>query len=207
MGKYDELLEEVKAKLLAFQLLTAREYIPKLYTELLKEDSNMMPGDARDRIEKDCVELWSMRTILDALPDEAKDTKKQKAGRTKQKVENSAAASAARSIAEGQKREEIIINTNGHTVKNGTQQPITSSLTPDLLNKDNGKDELRNRVNLLQFEFALQSDEIFKHIFLSSDKDVWFNGILDKSTGKVITAHLGRLSQYPPNAKEIDYHE
>jgi hypothetical protein len=52
-----------------------------MYDALRTEDSNLSPEDARDRIEKDCLGIWSKRTILDALPDEAKDLKKQKAGR------------------------------------------------------------------------------------------------------------------------------
>ena len=77
MTKYDELLKEAKAKAEAFAL-TAREYIPKMYDALRNEDSNLTPEDARDRIQKDCIGIWSKRTILDALPDEAKDLKKQK---------------------------------------------------------------------------------------------------------------------------------
>jgi hypothetical protein len=41
------------------------------------------------------VGVWSKRTILDALPDEAKDLEKQIAGRISQKEANSAAVSAA----------------------------------------------------------------------------------------------------------------
>ena len=70
--------------------LTAKEYIPKMYLALRDENPNFTPEDARDRIEKDCVNIWSKRTILDALPDEAKDLKKQKAGRLSQNEVNSA---------------------------------------------------------------------------------------------------------------------
>lgn len=84
MTKYEELLKEARAKAEAFAL-TAREYIPKMYDALRNEDSNLTPEDARDRIQKDCIGIWSKRTILDALPDEAKDLKKQKAGRLSKK--------------------------------------------------------------------------------------------------------------------------
>jgi hypothetical protein len=94
MTKYDELLKEAKAKAEAF-VSTAREYIPKMYDALRNEDSNLTPEDARDRIQKDCIGIWSKRTILDALPDEAKDLKKQKAGRLSKKDHVSAAFSAA----------------------------------------------------------------------------------------------------------------
>jgi hypothetical protein len=44
------------------------------------------------RITKDCIDIWKERTILEVLPDEAKDPKKQKAGRLGQKKRNSAAS-------------------------------------------------------------------------------------------------------------------
>ena len=101
--KYDALLKEAKAKAEAFAL-TAREYIPKMYDARRTEDSSLSPEDARDRIEKDCAGIWSKRTILDALPDEAKDLKKQKAGRLSQKEHVSAAFSAAQKSSKSNKR-------------------------------------------------------------------------------------------------------
>jgi hypothetical protein len=79
MSKYDDLLREAKANAEAFAL-TAREYIPKMYKALREEDPKISADDARDRIQKDCAGIWSRRTILDALPSEVKDPKKQKAG-------------------------------------------------------------------------------------------------------------------------------
>ena len=75
LQKYDALLEEVKKNAEKFRS-TAKEYIPKMYWALRNEYSNVTPEDARDRIEKDCVGIWSKRTLLDALPEEAKDLKK-----------------------------------------------------------------------------------------------------------------------------------
>jgi hypothetical protein len=77
MTSYDQLLEEARTKAESFKS-TAREYIPKMYLALRNENQNLTPQDARDRIEKDCVGVWSKRTILDALPDEAKDLEKKK---------------------------------------------------------------------------------------------------------------------------------
>ena len=90
MSDYDNLLNLARTKAKAFQS-TAKEFIPNMYGALLKENQNISPIDARDRIQKDCVDIWSRRTILDALPDEAKDKEKQKAGRLSQKEQNSAA--------------------------------------------------------------------------------------------------------------------
>jgi hypothetical protein len=71
---YDQLLKEAKAKAEAFAL-TALEYIPKMYYALRTEEPNLSPDDARDGIQKDCVGIWSKRTIVDALPDEARSKK------------------------------------------------------------------------------------------------------------------------------------
>ena len=59
MSKYDDLLNEAKAKAEAFAL-TAREYIPKMYNALYEEDPNMSPDDARDRIQKDCAGIYGV---------------------------------------------------------------------------------------------------------------------------------------------------
>jgi hypothetical protein len=37
------------------------------------------PEDCRARIERDCLDIWSKATIRKYLPEEAKDSKKQKA--------------------------------------------------------------------------------------------------------------------------------
>jgi len=96
LSEYDDILEKAREAAEQFRS-TAKEFIPKMYKALRNENHNISPEDARDRIEKDCVGIWSKRTILDALPDEAKNQEKQKAGRLRQKEHNSAAFSAAAS--------------------------------------------------------------------------------------------------------------
>jgi hypothetical protein len=102
MSKYDELLEEVITKILPLKetiRTTARDYIPKMYKALLQEDINLTPQEARERIEKDCLGFWSKRTIVYALPDEAKNITKQLAG--KQRKKNCAAAMIAATTTNG----------------------------------------------------------------------------------------------------------
>ena len=82
---YAELLAEVRTKVDAFLTSTANEYVPKMYQALRNENQDISAQDARQRIQKDCACIWRRRTILYALPDEAKDPKKQKAGRLSQK--------------------------------------------------------------------------------------------------------------------------
>jgi hypothetical protein len=119
MSKYDDLLKDPKAKAEAFTL-TAKEYIPKMYNALREEDPNISPDDARDRIQKDCVCIWSRRTVLDALPSEAKDPKKQKAGRLSRMEYRSAAFSAALRMHIAKK--EIQINTSGKCIATDENQ-------------------------------------------------------------------------------------
>jgi hypothetical protein len=125
LTEYDKLLEEARAKAEAFRS-TAKEYVRKMYLALRNENPNHTPEDARDRIEKDCVGIWSKRTILDALPDEAKDLNKQKAGRLSQKEANSAAVSAANHNTNG-----ITIPAQQIGVPNNSDIPLTvATVTP-----------------------------------------------------------------------------
>ena len=74
---YDQLLEQAKAA----GLESAKTWIPKLCNALKEEDKNLSNEDIRDRVEKDCVEIWSKGTIRIHIPDEFKDPQKQEAGR------------------------------------------------------------------------------------------------------------------------------
>jgi hypothetical protein len=112
VGKYDDLLEEVRSRAAAY-ISTAKIYIPKMYNALMNETKDISPEDARDRIEKDCFGIWAKRTILDALPDEAKNRKKQESKfRLGQKKRNFAAVSAAPEDGAAK----IILDTNGRSI-------------------------------------------------------------------------------------------
>ena len=175
-----------------------------MYNALREEDPNITPQDARDRIEKDCLAIiWEKRTILDALPDEAKDPKKQKAGRSRQKEANCAAFSAAQSPP--QKKKKIIIDTKGKPIQDditpSPSRPNSALLANDDHCKSNSNDsKLQNDDDLAHFEFSLPSREVFYSLFLNDpDKEgkqvpVWFNGTLDKRSGKVIFASIGRIT-------------
>jgi hypothetical protein len=78
--RYDDLLEEARAKANAFRV-SAKQYVRNMYLALRNENPNITSEDARERIEKDLVGIWEKRTIVDALPDEAKDPIKQKSAR------------------------------------------------------------------------------------------------------------------------------
>ena len=152
MAEYDELLEQVHNIGNAHRS-KARQYIPKMYWALRNENPNLTPEDTRVRIEKDCFSIWNKRTILDALPDEAKDLEKQKAGRLSQKEANSAAVSAA-PLSAKKKQEEIMIDTEGKPIGNATTQPLTTtkaSVADSIQTSHNNEDQLQNNDNLLHW--------------------------------------------------------
>jgi hypothetical protein len=190
MSVYDDLLEQVRTKVDAFRQTTAKEYIPQMYLALHDENPDLAPEDVRERIEKDCLDIWKPRTILDALPDEAKDPKKQKSARARQNKATCAAETAAQS---GKKREEIVIDIEGKHADNFIPPP-TGSLSTQSSNSDN---QLQNN-NHSPFEFSLLVQYVLGYLFPGSIKKyhneerMWFNGLLDKNTGKVISAAIGR---------------
>jgi hypothetical protein len=110
-----------------------------MYWALRKEDPNTRPEDARERIEKDCIDMWRKRTILDALPDEAKDQTKQKSARARQNKATCAAETAAQST---EKKEEIVIDIEGKPADNFIP-PLRSSLST-LSQSSNSENQIQN---------------------------------------------------------------
>ena len=76
MSHYDDILGELRQK----SQILANKYIVELYI-ILRDEEKLPPRDCRARIEHDCLDLWSKATIRKYLPDEAKDTLKQEAGK------------------------------------------------------------------------------------------------------------------------------
>jgi hypothetical protein len=76
MSHYDEVLRELRQK----DQILANQYIVELYN-ILRDEEKLPPPDCRSKIEHDCIDLWSKATIRKYLFPEAKDTKKQKAGK------------------------------------------------------------------------------------------------------------------------------
>jgi hypothetical protein len=76
LSHYDDVLRELRQK---GQIL-ANKYIVELYN-ILRDEEKLPPQDCRSKIEHDCIDLWSKVTIRKYLSPEAKDTKKQKAGK------------------------------------------------------------------------------------------------------------------------------
>jgi hypothetical protein len=204
LSRYSDLLKEVKEKAAAFQS-TAKKYIPIMYEALTSEDPHISPQDARKRIEKDCCTVWSKRTILEALPDEAKNPEKQKAGRLSKKKHHFAAVSAAPEVAQ------IILDTNGRSVGEdlaANSSPTISGLSfrDDVVstvdNKDSSNlakyDTKTVTPSTVEFEFSLPFEEVrsyMEHVYQLNKGfgKVSFHGLLNVRTGKVISASPGSL--------------
>jgi phosphotransferase system HPr-like phosphotransfer protein len=106
MSTYSELLRELKLKIIELQkplIITAKEFIPKLYISYLNENTNLTSIEVRNKVIQDCKKkFWSQRTILAALLDEAKNLEQQKTGKQSHKNRSSATITAA-DIVEEQK--------------------------------------------------------------------------------------------------------
>jgi hypothetical protein len=178
---------------------TARELIPKMYQALKDEDPGIAPKDARDRIEKDCRSIWSSRTILEALPHEAKNPEKQKAGRMRQ-------SSAAVSAAPNQKSKCSVIRRieyNGLEECTGCKELLAENTElKEALGKATVLTKAYDIVEFPQgtkvpFELLLSGENICNIILsdLRKDSCLWVNGIIETSTGKVLCANIGRASR------------
>lgn len=189
MSKYERLLTEVLAKIETFRSTTAKKYIPKMYLALRGEDPSLTAEDARNRIERDCLDrIWTHRTILDALPDEAKNTKRQEAARSRYKKKNFAAVNAANLSVKGEKK--ILIDVTGKIIENENDikppSKLTSSETP-----------MENEDHIIKVVFFLQADDVLDHLmehhFLGTHKEprLWINGSINEGTGEVILTSIG----------------
>jgi hypothetical protein len=76
INHYDDILNELRQK----GERLANQYIVELYN-ILRDEEKMPPEDCRDKIEHDCVDLWSKATMRKYLPPESKDPKKRQAGK------------------------------------------------------------------------------------------------------------------------------
>ena len=196
MSTYDQLLKEARAKAQAF-ILTAKEYIPKMYIALRNEEHDISAEDARDQIEKDCLDIWSRRTILDALPDEVKNKEKQKAGRLRQRKTNSA-ASLCTPI---RKKEEIIIDNEGNAVGSGTPPlPLSTSIDDRFTPSENNNNQFQDKGDLSPFTIFVPYNDIWQYIMHLVAEDrredkICFKGVLQKSTYKVISITIQEIPQ------------
>jgi hypothetical protein len=164
-SQYEKDLAELKRRGTAL----AKEFIPKLYEDLRKE--HLEPSDARERIERDCADLWSKATIREYLPDEAKNKEAQDKGRKGNATKSEKLTKARMDLAENgsvcQKEEEsrkkinaITIGTSGGSAYvqerrggDDKSQPTLESDQPKQSNKD-----LRQQEELLIKPYECKTD-------------------------------------------------
>lgn len=214
MRDYYDLLQEAKLKVEGLRgtiRSTAAELIPKMYHALKDENPNISPGDARGRIYRDCNGIWSRRTILEALPDEAKNPAKQKAGRLRQIGLNSAAFSAARlrqrtgyngpqRIRKGNIQDSQIKECESCQELLSENRDLKEALTKGTV--FTRAEEIAHcssyypqNEHIFHFEFCIPFEDIRKYIANLNMNDCWINATIDTKTGKVIVANIGRSIQ------------
>ena len=135
MSEYETILAEAKTKASGL----AKEYIPRLYKELV-EVEKLDPIDAGDRIKNDLIDTWSRSTIYDNLPDEAKKETKPKKNDIEEKIPTS---------------ESIVIE---QSTSGKSETPLSPTTVPDfepVADKTNNDqyDKLAERYNKLQEDF------------------------------------------------------
>ena len=158
MNEYNNLLQELRLKIIELQkpiIATAKEYIPKMFKAIRNENPELTPIQARQRIEKDCKEeLWSKRTILAALPDEAKNLEKQKAGKQRHKNKNQ--NSAAMTAAPNNLKSKVMLNVN----KNDDSSPTEIE---DVINENYElKQIIRKNSEIKTADRLVTNNNIFK---------------------------------------------
>src|ERR1051325_6277466 len=166
MSKYDDFLSQLKED----HKTTAEMAIKRLYSLLMEEEPNLSNEDMYDRILKDCLVIWARATIVENMPDELKDSERQKSGK--------------RGAQEKKKKQQLIVTNEGNvasvdlakssSVEQKEQEPKTlAQQTPlsrngthfGMVNKeveecpistiDHPASSSSNNENLLPFEFSL----------------------------------------------------
>jgi hypothetical protein len=161
---YEDILAELREK----GSMLANKYIVELYN-ILRDEENLPPEDCRAMIEHDCVDLWSKATIRKYLPHEAKDPKKQKAGKIGGENKSNKNKDATLLITQTTTGARINLAENdsvnhneqeSRTFHNDLDQKLSArTLSPELLEannmiaeKDRENEELKQEVKSLKHE-------------------------------------------------------
>jgi len=206
MSRYDDFLKQLKEA----HKTTAQMAIKQLYLLLKEDDPNLSNDDMYDRILKDCLVIWARATIIENMPDELKDSERQEAGRrgaeAKKKLlrvtndGNVARDAPANSNLFEQKQIESQTLEQGSTKRDNTSSTIVDKEVDDypISKMDNPASSSSHNKGLLHFEFSLRVQDVLGYLMPIIPKkgheedQMWFSGVLDKSTGKVISAAIGR---------------
>ncbi|MGA7044113.1 MAG: hypothetical protein WBY71_10625, partial [Nitrososphaeraceae archaeon] len=206
MSRYDDFLKQLKED----HKTTAKMAINRLYLLLKEDDPNLSKDDMYDRILKDCLVIWARATVIENMPDELKDSERQEAGRrgaeAKKKLlhvtndGNVARDIPANSNLVEQKQIESQTLEQGSTKRDNTSSVIVDKEVDDyqISTVDHPVSSSSHNEGLLPFEFSLLVQDVLGYLDpvirkkYHNEERVWFNGLLDKSTGEVISAAIGR---------------
>ncbi|MGB7639235.1 MAG: hypothetical protein WBL88_16860 [Nitrososphaeraceae archaeon] len=206
MSRYDDFLKQLKED----HKTTAQMAIKQLYLLLKEDDPNLSNDDMYDRILKDCLVIWARATVIENMPDELKDSERQEAGRrgaeAKKKLlrvtndGNVARDAPANSNLFEQKQIESQTLEQGSTKRDNTSSTIVDKEVDDypISKMDNPASSSQNE-GLIPFEFPIRVQDVLGYFIPiipkkeHTEDQIWFSGILDKSTGQVISATVGRI--------------
>ena len=207
MSRYDDFLKQLKED----HKTTAQMAIKQLYLLLKEDDPNLSNDDMYDRILKDCLVIWARATVIENMPDELKDSERQEAGRrgaeAKKKLlrvtndGNVARDAPANSNLFEQKQIESQTLEQGSTKRDNTSSTIVDKEVDDypISKMDNPASSSQNE-GLIPFEFPIRVQDVLGYFIPiipkkeHTEDQIWFSGILDKSTGRVISATIGRTT-------------
>ena len=100
MSHYDDVLYEARQR----GEMIANKYISELYN-ILRDEEQLPPEDCREKIEHDCLDIWSKATIRKFLPEETKNPKKRAAGKI--------ASQQKKTVKEGEPLQAIALTSDG----------------------------------------------------------------------------------------------
>lgn len=207
---YEKLLRQTKAKIEN----SAKRWIPRLYSAWVSEHPGASPEQARKQIEHDLHGVWSPRTILDALPAEAKNEQKAAAGRARKlpKQNQSLAAESAAGPLEvalaNDGRQSIVPGNRRRADDNDKRNAEVSTIqekeniaTPQIKTETAAESNTGSRFpRLVDFETHLSAEELKRYattVYKEQGKSgkVWFNAMIDMTTGELIRFGIGRISE------------
>src|SRR6476469_5042102 len=206
MSRYDDFLKQLKED----HKTTAQMAIKQLYLLLKEEDPNLSNDDMYDRILKDCLVIWARATVIENMPDELKDSERQEAGRrgaeAKKKLlrvtndGNVARDAPANSNLFEQKQIESRTLEQGSTKTDNTSFIIVDKEVDDyeISTVNYPVSSSSHNEGLIPFEFSLRVQDVLGYLMpiipkkWHEEDQLWFSGVLDKSTGEVISAAIGR---------------
>ena len=127
LSKYSKVWEKIREDI----NVKASEYVPQLF-EALKQDGHD-PKSARDKIKRDCFNIWKVETIDKFIPQEAKEIIKVLAGQKG-----------------GIQKSKIVLDSHSSRNKPKPDKKVMDDLNQKYLQEQKEKEDLKQQLKLLQ---------------------------------------------------------